>query len=55
MTGEGMFVLRADSLAAARAFADAEPFQAAGVRTYELFPWQVNEGGFQLRVRFIDS
>ncbi|MGE0255886.1 MAG: YciI family protein [Alphaproteobacteria bacterium] len=55
MTGEGMFVLRAASLAAARALAAAEPFHAAGVRTFDLFPWQVNEGGFQLTVKFTDS
>lgn len=53
--GTGMFVVRAASLDEARALAEAEPFHAAGLRTFELFPWQVNEGGFQLQVRFSGS
>jgi hypothetical protein len=45
-----VLVLRARSLAEARAIFDVDPFHALGLRTYQLWPWQVNEGSFELRV-----
>lgn len=53
--GTGMFVIRAASIDEARALAEAEPFHAAGLRSFDLFPWQVNEGGFSVQVRFSAS
>jgi uncharacterized protein YciI len=50
----GQIVIRAKDEAEARAIADADPRHIAGVRTYELFEWSMNEGGFNIRVRFSD-
>jgi len=47
--GRGVLVVRARSLAEAREIFDSDPFHAEGLRTYQLWPWQVNEGSFQLR------
>lgn len=53
--GHGVLVLRARSLAEAREIFDTDPFHAMGLRTYQLWPWQVNEGSFQLRVVLSDA
>ncbi|ASJ76111.1 YciI family protein [Granulosicoccus antarcticus] len=50
MQGNGLIIYRAESMQAARAIADADPMHAAGVRTYTLRKWLVNEGSFQLNV-----
>ncbi len=50
-TGKGLIILRAGSLAEARAIADADPMHRDGVRTYTLLPWLMNEGSFTLTVR----
>ena len=50
-TGKGLIILRAASLAEARAIADADPMHRDGVRTYKLLPWLMNEGSFTLTVR----
>ncbi len=44
MLGEGMMIYRAESEAAARALADADPMHAEGGRSYTLRRWLVNEG-----------
>jgi uncharacterized protein YciI len=49
---EGMIIYRAASLQAARDIADADPMHSSGARTYIVRPWLVNEGGFNLSVRF---
>jgi uncharacterized protein YciI len=46
--GSGVLVVRARSLAEARAIFDSDPFHAMGLRTYQLWPWQINEGSFHL-------
>lgn len=51
MEGVGMIVYRAESMAAAKALADADPMHASGARTYELRRWMINEGSFQLNVK----
>ena len=53
--GEGMVVIRADSLAHAREIADSDPMHASGARSYTVRPWMVNEGGFSVRVSFSDG
>jgi len=50
--GPGMIVVRAKSMAEAKRIADADPFHKAGVRSYRIQPWEVNEGGFSVRVKF---
>lgn len=53
--GDGMIVIRADSLESARQIADADPMHSSGARTYSIRPWLMNEGGFNLRVTFSDG
>ncbi|MFC8662035.1 YciI family protein [Streptomyces sp. NPDC057199] len=48
--GSGVTVLRAESADHARQIADADPFVVAGLRTPEVFRWQVNEGAINIRV-----
>lgn len=50
--GTGMFVLRAPSIADARALCEADPMHQSGARTYTIRPWMVNEGGVTVRVTF---
>jgi len=51
-TGNSMIAIRADSVDEARAIADADPYYQSGFRSYTLRPWKINEGGFDLKVRF---
>jgi len=44
MSGAGMIVLRTASLEEARALAEADPMHAAGVRSFTLQAWRLNEG-----------
>ena len=53
--GPGMIVVRAKNMAEAKRIADADPFHRLGYRKYRIQAWQVNEGGFNLRVRFSDG
>ena len=48
--GEGMVVVRAESLKAARAIAARDPMHASGARTFEVRPWLINEGTLTLRL-----
>jgi len=50
-TGKGMIILRAATLKEARAIADADPMHRDNVRTYEIYPWLMNEGSFTLSVK----
>lgn len=49
--GDGMVIYRADSLEEAEALANADPIVVAGLRTAEVRPWELNEGGFTITVR----
>jgi uncharacterized protein YciI len=51
----GMVIIRAESFAAARAIADADPYHARGLRTYTLTRWTVNEGSYGIRVNYSDQ
>ena len=53
--GPGMIVVRAKNMAEAKRIADADPFHKGGYRKYRIQAWQVNEGGFNLRVKFSDG
>jgi uncharacterized protein YciI len=61
LTGEdgkrigGLIVIRAASFAAARAIADSDPYHKAGLRTYTLTRWTVNEGSYGIRVNYSDQ
>jgi uncharacterized protein len=53
--GEGLTILRAASAADARAIAEADPFFANGLRSFELKDWTVMEGALGLRVNLSDQ
>ena len=53
--GEGMVVVRAQSLGAARAIAEKDPMHASGARTFEVRPWLINEGTLTLRLKSFDQ
>ena len=53
--GPGMIVVRAKNMAEAKKIADADPFHKQGYRKYRIQAWQVNEGGFNLHVKFSDG
>lgn len=48
--GEGMVIIRAESPAAARAVAEADPMHKSGARSFTVRPWLMNEGSLTLRV-----
>lgn len=50
MSGIGFQVWRAESWEAAKAFADGDPMHVAGVKTYELRRWLINEGHLNIQV-----
>jgi uncharacterized protein YciI len=41
-SGEGMVIIRAESLEEAKRIADADPMHKSGARTYALQPWLLN-------------
>jgi uncharacterized protein len=50
--GDGMFVIRATSLAHAKEIAASDPMHKAGARSFTVRPWLVNEGGLVVRLSF---
>ncbi len=48
----GLIIIRAGSFAEAHEIAQADPMHARGLRSYTLDRWQINEGGFTLKVQF---
>ena len=53
--GPGMIVVRAKNMAAAKKIAEADPFHKQGFRKFRIQAWEVNEGGFNLHVKFSDG
>jgi uncharacterized protein len=51
----GLIVIRAESFEAARAIADSDPLHKAGLRTYTIWRWTVNEGSYGVRVNYSDQ
>ena len=48
--GSGITVLRAGSAQDAGAIAATDPFVMAGLRTFQVFGWRVNEGAVQIQL-----
>tara|TARA_R110002110_G_scaffold319602_2_gene532347 strand:- start:1784 stop:2176 length:393 start_codon:yes stop_codon:yes gene_type:complete len=53
--GEGMVIIRAASLADARAIAESDPMHSSGARSFTVRPWLLNEGGLTVRVTYSDG
>lgn len=47
---EGMIIIRAESLAAARAIAASDPMHKCGARSFTIRPWLMNEGTLNLKI-----
>jgi hypothetical protein len=50
-----MFVLRANSFEEAEAIAKTDPLHVAGLRTFTLQKWRVNEGSMTFKVNYSDQ
>ncbi|MEM8811789.1 MAG: YciI family protein [Pseudomonadota bacterium] len=50
--GEGMVIVRADSLAHARKIAESDPMHSSGARSFKVRPWLLNEGRVTVEVDF---
>jgi uncharacterized protein YciI len=50
--GDGMIIIRADTMAAAKIIADNDPMHKAGARSYEIRPWLLNEGKVTINLTF---
>ena len=53
--GEGMVIVRAASLAEARAIAEADPMHSSGARKFRVRPWLLNEGSYTVTVRYSEQ
>lgn len=53
--GEGMVIIRADSLAHAREIAASDPMHKSGARDFVVRPWLLNEGTLTIKVNFSES
>ncbi len=53
--GDGLTILRAASVEAARQLAEADPFVVKGLRSFELREWTLMEGSLGIKVNFSDQ
>ncbi len=51
----GLIIIRAASAEEARQIADSDPMHQAGVRTYTLHEWTLNEGRITVSIDFSDQ
>ena len=50
LVGDGMTILDASNEAEARSLMDQEPLTKLGLRTYELYPWDLREGRITIQL-----
>ena len=50
--GEGMVIIRADSLEYAKEIAATDPMHSSGARSFTVRPWLLNEGSITVAVDF---
>lgn len=53
--GEGMVIIRADSLAHAKEIAGSDPMHKSGARSFTVRPWLMNEGTITVKINFSDG
>jgi uncharacterized protein YciI len=53
--GNGMTIIRASSFEEAQAIAGRDPFNASGMRSFEIREWQLNEGSYTVTVNYSDG
>ena len=53
--GPGMIIIRAKTMAQAKKIASDDPFHKQGYRSFRIQPWMINEGGFNLNIKFSDG
>lgn len=53
--GEGMVIIRAGSLAEARAIAASDPMHSSGARSFTVRPWLLNEGTMTVKITYSDG
>ena len=54
-SGEGMIIVRAQSMLEAMAIAEVDPMHASGVRAFRVRPWLLNEGSYTVTVRYSEA
>ncbi len=54
-SGEGMVIIRADSVEHAREIAAADPMHTSGAREFRVRPWLINEGSLTIKMTFSDG
>ena len=52
MAGIGLIIVKARTLDEAKEIANQDPFHQSGLRAYKIWPWKINEGGVDLKIRF---
>tara|TARA_B110000014_G_C19928731_1_gene480428 strand:- start:191 stop:496 length:306 start_codon:yes stop_codon:yes gene_type:complete len=52
--GEGMIIIRADSLEEATKIAESDPMHSSGARSFIIKPWLMNEGKLSIEIDFSD-
>ncbi len=50
-SGEGLVIIRADSIQAAKKIAQQDPMHQSGARDYRIRPWLLNEGSITLNLK----
>ena len=50
--GEGMVIIRAGSLAEAKAIAATDPMHSSGARSFTVRPWLLNEGTLTIKLSY---
>ena len=50
--GEGMVIIRAESIEHATQIAEADPMHKSGARKFRVRPWLLNEGSLTLKVTY---
>jgi len=52
--GEGMVIIRAESLKAAQEIAAQDPMHQCGARSFKVRPWLLNEGTITIQLNYSD-